>query len=171
MAAILFTSGGTGVPKGAVYTHGIFAAQVEMLRRRYAIEPGEVDLATFPLFALFGPALLGSGLGGGLAPGWTWLIGAASVVPAFVVIPFTLLLGGAVAAIPRNERPNFYGIIITGIILALLIGALGGWLGMFARGVISPRKVTMIQQPALAPSDALKNAIDYTPRDEPTTPE
>jgi acyl-CoA synthetase (AMP-forming)/AMP-acid ligase II len=56
-AAILFTSGSTGVAKGAVYTHGIFAAQVEALRRLYAIEPGEIDLATFPLFALFAPAL------------------------------------------------------------------------------------------------------------------
>ncbi|MGE3807422.1 MAG: fatty acid CoA ligase family protein [Gemmataceae bacterium] len=57
LAGILFTSGSTGVPKGAVYTHGMFAAQVEMLRRTYAIEPGEVDLTTFPLFALFAPAL------------------------------------------------------------------------------------------------------------------
>jgi acyl-coenzyme A synthetase/AMP-(fatty) acid ligase len=56
-AAILFTSGSTGVAKGAVYTHGIFAAQVEMLRRTYGIEPGEVDLPTFPLFGLFAPAL------------------------------------------------------------------------------------------------------------------
>lgn len=56
-AAILFTSGSTGVPKGAVYTHAIFAAQVEMLRALYDIRPGEVDLCTFPLFALFGPAL------------------------------------------------------------------------------------------------------------------
>src|SRR5262249_12562008 len=42
---------------GVVYKHGIFAAQVEMLRKLYGIEPGEMDLATFPLFALFGPAL------------------------------------------------------------------------------------------------------------------
>jgi len=56
-AAILFTSGGTGTPKGAVYTHEIFNAQVEHIRRLYGIEPGETDLATFPLFALFGPAL------------------------------------------------------------------------------------------------------------------
>lgn len=57
MAAILFTSGSTGVPKGVVYTHGNFEAQVRMLREEYKIEPGEKDLATFPLFALFGPAL------------------------------------------------------------------------------------------------------------------
>lgn len=56
-AAILFTSGSTGVAKGVVYTHGIFSAQVEMLKATYGIEPGEVDLCTFPLFALFGPAL------------------------------------------------------------------------------------------------------------------
>jgi acyl-CoA synthetase (AMP-forming)/AMP-acid ligase II len=57
LAAILFTSGSTGVAKGAEYTHGIFAAQVELLKAVYGIEPGEVDLCTFPLFALFGPAL------------------------------------------------------------------------------------------------------------------
>lgn len=56
-AAILFTSGSTGPPKGAVYTHAIFAAQVRMLRDLYQIEPGEIDLCTFPLFALFAPAL------------------------------------------------------------------------------------------------------------------
>jgi acyl-CoA synthetase (AMP-forming)/AMP-acid ligase II len=57
VAAIVFTSGSTGVPKGVVYTHGNFAAQIRMLRDALCIEPGEVDLPTFPLFALFGPAL------------------------------------------------------------------------------------------------------------------
>lgn len=56
-AAILFTSGSTGVPKGAVYTQGNFAAQIEMLRTTFSIQPGEIDLCTFPLFALFAPAL------------------------------------------------------------------------------------------------------------------
>jgi acyl-CoA synthetase (AMP-forming)/AMP-acid ligase II len=57
IAAILFTSGSTGPPKGAIYTHGTFAAQVEALREMYDIRPGEIDLPTFPLFALFAPAL------------------------------------------------------------------------------------------------------------------
>jgi acyl-CoA synthetase (AMP-forming)/AMP-acid ligase II len=56
-AAILFTSGSTGVPKGAVYTHGIFCSQVDQLQKTFGIEAGEVDLCTFPLFALFAPAL------------------------------------------------------------------------------------------------------------------
>lgn len=57
VAAILFTSGSTGPPKGAVYSHGNFVAQVAALRNVYNIAAGEIDLPTFPLFALFAPAL------------------------------------------------------------------------------------------------------------------
>ena len=57
MAAILFTTGSTGPAKGVVYTHGIFDAQVQTIRDHFNIQPGEIDLPTFPLFALFDPAL------------------------------------------------------------------------------------------------------------------
>ncbi len=42
-----------------MYTHGIFSAQVELLKQTYGIEPGEIDLCTFPLFALFAPSSSG----------------------------------------------------------------------------------------------------------------
>ncbi len=57
LAAILFTSGSTGAPKGVCYEHGMFEAQVRLIREHYKIEPGEIDLPMLPIFALFNPAL------------------------------------------------------------------------------------------------------------------
>lgn len=57
LAAIIFTSGSTGVPKGVVYSHGNFSAQLEMIRESFEFSPGEINMPTFPPFALFNPAL------------------------------------------------------------------------------------------------------------------
>ncbi|MBC7368861.1 MAG: AMP-binding protein [Undibacterium sp.] len=57
LAAVLFTSGSTGAPKGVCYEHGHFDAQVRLIRDTYAIQPGEIDLPLLPVFALFNPAL------------------------------------------------------------------------------------------------------------------
>ena len=56
-AAILFTTGSTGPAKGAVYTHGNFVAQLRHIKSHLGISFDEIDLSTFPLFALFWPAL------------------------------------------------------------------------------------------------------------------
>jgi acyl-CoA synthetase (AMP-forming)/AMP-acid ligase II len=56
-AAILFTTGSTGPAKGAVYTHGNFDAQLQQIAGHLNFEADEIDLSTFPLFALFYPAL------------------------------------------------------------------------------------------------------------------
>jgi len=52
-AAIIFTTGSTGPPKGVLYRHQNFCSQVDEIRDFYDIQPGEIDLPGFPLFALF----------------------------------------------------------------------------------------------------------------------
>ena len=56
-AAIIFTTGSTGPPKGVLYRHGNFDMQVEQIRDRYKIQPGDIDLPGFPLFGLFNCAM------------------------------------------------------------------------------------------------------------------
>ena len=56
-AAIFFTTGSTGPPKGVVYEHGMFDAQVRYLSTHFGYGQDEVDLATFPLFSLFDAVL------------------------------------------------------------------------------------------------------------------
>lgn len=57
LAAIIFTTGSTGPPKGVQYTHGIFHAQLELIRNYFGIGPGDVDQPGFSLFGLFATAL------------------------------------------------------------------------------------------------------------------
>lgn len=52
-SAILFTSGGTGIPKGVFYTHGILNAQTDALKEMFHLDETKIDLPGFPLFALF----------------------------------------------------------------------------------------------------------------------
>jgi acyl-coenzyme A synthetase/AMP-(fatty) acid ligase/pimeloyl-ACP methyl ester carboxylesterase len=56
-AAVLFTSGATGPPKGVVYRHHQLRAQVEVLRTLCEINPSDRLVAAFAPFALYGPVL------------------------------------------------------------------------------------------------------------------
>ena len=51
-ALLTFTSGSTGIPKAAVRTHGFLLAQHRVLENSIHLQPGEIDLATLPIFVL-----------------------------------------------------------------------------------------------------------------------
>ncbi|NTV12515.1 MAG: AMP-binding protein [Desulfobulbaceae bacterium] len=57
LAAIIFTTGSTGPPKGVCYQHGVFQAQLRLIRDYYGITPEDLDQPAFPLFGLFATAL------------------------------------------------------------------------------------------------------------------
>lgn len=56
-AAIIFTTGSTGPPKGVLYRHRNFLQQCEQIRDYFQIAPGTTDVSGFPLFALFNTAM------------------------------------------------------------------------------------------------------------------
>lgn len=108
MAAILFTSGSTGVAKGTVYTHGVFAAQVEAIRQAFDIKPGEIDLTTFPLFALFGPALGMTGIVPDMDPTRPARVDPAKIFEAVNDFGVTNLFGSPALLnrVSRTKRPG-----------------------------------------------------------------
>lgn len=55
--AILYTSGATGPSKGVVYRVSALRAMIGHVGEIYALEPGDVLVAAFAPFALYGPAL------------------------------------------------------------------------------------------------------------------
>jgi acyl-CoA synthetase (AMP-forming)/AMP-acid ligase II len=91
-ALLTFTSGSTGPPKAAVRTHGHLHAQYTALRDALSLEPGQVDLATLPIFVL-----------ANLARGLTTVLPDADLRRPAAVDPGPLL------AQIRSERPTRTG--------------------------------------------------------------
>jgi acyl-coenzyme A synthetase/AMP-(fatty) acid ligase len=86
-AAVLFTSGATGPPKGVVYRHSQLLAQLEAVRATMGLGPNDRLVAAFAPFALYGPAL-----------------GVAAAVPDMdVTAPGTLTAAALVDAVAAVE--------------------------------------------------------------------
>ena len=51
-ALITFTTGSSGIPKGANRTHGFLRAQNQALNQEFPIQDGDIDMPMFPVFAL-----------------------------------------------------------------------------------------------------------------------
>nr|MBC8208346.1 AMP-binding protein [Candidatus Desulfatifera sulfidica] len=57
LAAIIFTTGSTGPPKGVRYEHQVFHAQLQLIGDIYGVGAEDMDQPAFPLFGLFAAAL------------------------------------------------------------------------------------------------------------------
>jgi olefin beta-lactone synthetase len=95
-AAVAFTSGGTGIPKGVLYLHGMFARQVEVMRREMDVAEGEVHLAAMYIFALFNPALGVTTVIPDMDPRKTAEVNPAYLVEAIQTFGVTMSMGSPV---------------------------------------------------------------------------
>jgi len=92
-SAIAFTSGGTGIPKGVVFLHGMFKAQIQAMKRELNIVEGEIHLAAMYIFALFNPALGVTTVIPDMDPGKTEKLKPERLVEAIETFGVTMSLG------------------------------------------------------------------------------
>jgi acyl-CoA synthetase (AMP-forming)/AMP-acid ligase II len=122
-AAILFTSGSTGAPKGVCYTHGMFDAQIELVRSTYALRPGETDMAMLPLFALFNPALGATTVTPLLDPSKPLAADPAPLVSALIAEKVTRSFGSPAIWSKVADHCESRGLTLPDLRLLLIAGA------------------------------------------------
>lgn len=90
LAALLFTSGGTGAPKPVPYDHQLFDTQTTLLQELFGLTANESDFPGFPLFSLF-----------------TLCMGMSSVVPRFNAAQPSKANPKTLVEQILRERPSF----------------------------------------------------------------
>lgn len=152
-ALLTFTSGSTGQPKAAVRTHGFLRAQHRVLERNLALQPGEVDLATLPVFLL-----------ANLASGVTSVIPNADLRAPGRIVPEPVLRQIRVHQVTRcAASPAFFERLLEGE--RTQPGALAGLRKIFTGGApVFPR---LLEALAAAASSASVAAVYGSTEAEP----
>ncbi|MBF0544975.1 MAG: AMP-binding protein [Candidatus Riflebacteria bacterium] len=140
MGAIFFTSGSTGVSKGAVYTHGILTSQVRFIQETYNFTHDDIDVATFPLFALFDVCL-----------GMTCVVPDMDATKPAQADPVKLM-----EAIENNAATVMFG-------SPALVNTLSRWGSKTGRKIVSVKKVISCGAPAR--NDVLERFHQMLPND------
>jgi len=144
-AAIAFTSGGTGIPKGVVYLHGIFRAQIRVMQQDMNVAPGEVHLSAVYIFALFNPALGVTTVIPDMNPRKTAQVNPAYLVEAIQTHGVTMSLGSPIIWKRVNEYCRSEKIRLPSLKHIFMFGA-----------AVSPNLVREF-------SDIVENGKIYTP--------
>jgi long-chain acyl-CoA synthetase len=106
-AAIVYTSGTTGFPKGAVLSHGNVISNVEAKKRYLKIGPDDRLLLFLPLFHCFGQnAVFNSGLGAGATVVLHRQFSASRVLPSIASQRVTMFFGVPATFIILADRAN-----------------------------------------------------------------
>jgi len=122
-AAILFTSGSTGAPKGVCYTHGMFAEQVRLLREVFGFGPGERDFPMLPVFSLFNPSLGLTTIVPQINPSRPAQADPAKLVAALVEQQATMSFGSPVLWAKVCAYCLKHGVVLAGLRRILSAGA------------------------------------------------
>ncbi|MFM7057177.1 MAG: fatty acid CoA ligase family protein [Planctomycetota bacterium] len=122
-AAVIFTSGSTGAPKGVVFEHRMFDAQVDLIRDRYQIQPGETDVPGFPLFALFNLAMQVTTVIPDMDPTRPAAVNPRNILEAFYNHPATQAYGSPAMWNRVGRYCETHGLQLSGLRRVLSAGA------------------------------------------------
>ena len=135
--AIFYTSGTTGIPSGALYSHGRKMEDIKIFVHELAMDPGDKNLMVLPLFHVAGGSFL-----------WAFFFGAASNH----IMPQKTLDAAAIMQAIQDEKATDIHIVPTQLISILALTDLESY------DFSSLKRIWYAASPM--PTEVLKKAIE-----------